>query len=86
MPQDLATFPQFVDAIIRELRDSEDTYRQFLPIEAPIDILRSYETTYTDNQSALDTINIVLDFMSYCKNQSGEDTKLETKMTEEYLK
>ena len=50
-----------------------------------LEILQYFSKLYVAHEPAVEIINIVLDFMAYCKNKEINSNKLHTSFTVQYL-
>jgi hypothetical protein len=60
--------PAFIEAIKSEILGHRSIYDQFLEIEEIFKMLDILEITYVDQPTEIQIIDMVLDFLSYCKN------------------
>ncbi len=76
------TLADFESAIIKEITLNQELYSQYFEQDNLIGMLKKRKQIYLNQQEATETIGIVLEVLSYCKNQSIEKNQLPTTLTE----
>lgn len=83
---DWDSYPAFIEAIKSEITKRRAIYDQFLSVEEILKMLAVIETSYVNQLTEVEIIDMVLDFLSYCKNYAGCQPLLKSTFTEEYPK
>jgi len=60
------------------LKRNKDLYGQFLPIDDIEEILRMPERIYFPLGTHLELLEMVIDFLSYCRKEASGDKSLKT--------
>ena len=64
------TLADFESAIIKEITLNQELYSQYFEQDNLIGMLKKCQQIYLNQQEATEIIRIVLEALSYCKNQS----------------
>ena len=70
--------------LAQELKSNSDVYNPRMSIKNILEFLTLHERMYIDHSTAREVIELVLDFMSYCKKQCGAKQELKTPFTIKY--
>ncbi len=79
-----ANIQDFVTDILKELDTNSVIYNCFLPIENIRNYIENFFQRYVTHSEANEFLSLILNFLSYCKNQIESSNLLKTEFTNNY--